>query len=154
MGKSRVEQATGHLWIEEGERREGLIADVAPLIPSFRTYSFAVPAELSDVVQVGHRVMVPIGKRGRLVRGFVAALDRREWDSTLRSIDSVLETVRRLNQKNAQGERHARIHAIGFPTVFILASVRDFTGRRFATLMRILCHENGGTFVALNSIRK
>jgi len=70
------------------------------------------------------------------------------------SIDAVLETVRRINRKSDRGERHARIHGIGFPTVFTLAGVREFTGVRFATLMRLLCHENGGTFVALNSIRK
>ena len=70
------------------------------------------------------------------------------------SIDSVVETVSRMNQKNVGGELHARIHGIGFPTVFTLAGVREYTGVRFATLMRILCHENGGTFVALNSIRK
>ena len=70
------------------------------------------------------------------------------------SIDAVLETVRRINRKSDRGERHARIHGIGFPPVFTLAGVREFTGVRFATLMRLLCHENGGTFVALNSIRK
>ena len=70
------------------------------------------------------------------------------------SIDAVLETVRRINRKSDRGERHARIHGIGFPTVFTLAGVREYTGVRFATLMRLLCHENGGTFVALNSIRK
>ncbi|MCH7872779.1 MAG: primosomal protein N' [Planctomycetes bacterium] len=110
MGKSRAEQATGHLWIEEGERHEGLIADVAPLIPSFRTYSFAVPTELSDVVQIGHRVMVPIGKRGRLVRGFVAALDRREWDSTLRPIDSVLDSQTFLTPELVELGREIAVH--------------------------------------------
>jgi hypothetical protein len=28
------------------------------------------------------------------------------------------------------------------------------TGERFATLMRILCQRNGGTFVGLNSTRR
>ena len=91
MGKSAAEQATGHLWVEEGDRHEGLIADVAPLMRSFRTRSYTIPDELADSVQVGHRVMVPTGKRGRLVRGFVIALDRRDWDSTLRPIDSLLD---------------------------------------------------------------
>ena len=31
--------------------------------------------------------------------------------------------------------------------------MRGNTGERFATLMRILCHRNGGTFVGLNSYR-
>jgi hypothetical protein len=44
-----------------------------------------------------------------------------------------------------------RIHAVGFPVMFSVASAGESTGVRFATLMRILCRRNGGTFVALNS---
>jgi hypothetical protein len=32
-------------------------------------------------------------------------------------------------------------------------NVSGNTGERFATLMRILCQKNGGTFVGLNSYR-
>ncbi len=61
--------------------------------------------------------------------------------------------MRELNGDGPEGRR-VRIHSIGFPTVFILGGVRDYTGVRFATLMRILSRDNGGTFVALNSIRE
>jgi hypothetical protein len=70
------------------------------------------------------------------------------------SIDSVVQTVERLNRAGRSGERRVRIHAIGFPTVFKISGVREFTGVRFATLMRILCRENGGTYVGLTHIRK
>jgi len=70
------------------------------------------------------------------------------------SIDSVVQTVERLNRTGRSGERRVRIHAIGFPTVFKIAGVREYTGVRFATLMRILCRENGGTYVGLTHIRK
>ncbi len=70
------------------------------------------------------------------------------------SIDAVVQTVERLNRAGTSGERRVRIHAIGFPTVFKIAGVREFTGVRFATLMRILCRENGGTYVGLTHIRK
>jgi hypothetical protein len=71
------------------------------------------------------------------------------------SIDEVVRTVRRLNIKDAAGNRHVRIHAIGFPVIFLEAGIRrEHTGIRFATLMRILCKENGGTFVGLNTIRR
>jgi hypothetical protein len=69
------------------------------------------------------------------------------------SIDDVVRTVDRLNSPNERGERPVRIHAIGFPTVFEVAGAADTTGIRFATLMRILCRRNGGTFVGLNSLR-
>ena len=71
------------------------------------------------------------------------------------SIDEVVRTVRRLNIKDAAGNRHVRIHAIGFPVIFLEAGIRrEHTGIRFATLMRILCKENGGTFVGLNTIKR
>ena len=72
---------------------------------------------------------------------------------TGKSIDDVVTTVDRYNRVDAQGQRQVRIHAIGFPVMFSVAGVSNTTGVRFATLMRILCHRNGGTFVGLNSLR-
>jgi len=68
------------------------------------------------------------------------------------SIDEVIESVDRLNRKDARGERKVRIHAIGFPTVLDQSAFPETTGIRFATLMRLLCERNGGAFVALNSL--
>ena len=67
------------------------------------------------------------------------------------SIDEVVREVDRLNTRNSDGRRRVRIHAIGFPTVFSVVGAGEHTGVRFATLMRILCHRNDGTFVGLNS---
>lgn len=69
------------------------------------------------------------------------------------SIQDVLDTVERLNRRGRGGERQVRIHAVGFPVV--LGSSRfsgSNTGIRFATLMRLLCEANGGTFVGLNTL--
>ncbi|HXV77164.1 MAG TPA: hypothetical protein VD788_12675 [Candidatus Polarisedimenticolaceae bacterium] len=68
------------------------------------------------------------------------------------SIGDVLETVERINTRDAEGQPRVRIHGIGFPVMFTTPGVRDFTGVRFATLMRELCRENGGTFVGLNHV--
>ena len=68
------------------------------------------------------------------------------------SIDQVVKTVDRINAPNAGGLRSVRIHAIGFPTVFQVAGAPDSTGVKFATLMRILCRRNGGTFVGLSTL--
>jgi len=67
------------------------------------------------------------------------------------SIDEVVREVDRLNTVGSNGERRVRIHAIGFPTIFSVPGVGEQTGIRFATLMRILCRRNDGTFVGLNS---
>jgi hypothetical protein len=69
------------------------------------------------------------------------------------SIDQVVREVDRLNTRGSDGERRVRIHAIGFPTVFTVAGAGQHTGVRFATLMRILCRRNDGTFVGLNSTK-
>ncbi|UCC31595.1 MAG: DEAD/DEAH box helicase family protein, partial [Phycisphaerales bacterium] len=93
MGRSRARNATGHLWVEEGDQQERMIAEIAPVVPMGRTYSFTVPEPLEASLAVGQRVMVPLGRRGRLVEGFVVGLDRRVWDSTLRPVDSVVDPV-------------------------------------------------------------
>lgn len=72
---------------------------------------------------------------------------------TGRSIQRVVETVDRINREDDQGNRRVRIHAVGFPVQFIRPPSMQTTGIRFATLMRILCDQNGGTFVGLNSYR-
>ncbi len=68
------------------------------------------------------------------------------------AVDDVLAAVERVNKKDAEGNPRVRIHAVGFPTIFQVSGVSQRTGVRFATLMRVLCHENGGTFVGLNTI--
>lgn len=69
------------------------------------------------------------------------------------AMQPVIEEVDRLNRNLQGGTRRVRIHAVGFPVVMEQSNRRGNTGERFATLMRALCHRNGGTFVGLNSIR-
>lgn len=63
------------------------------------------------------------------------------------SIDSVVKGVDVINREDDTGERRVRIHAIGFP---VRPDAPQYTSIRFATLMRILCQRNGGTFVGLH----
>jgi hypothetical protein len=69
------------------------------------------------------------------------------------AIQPVIEEVDRINQSFGRGQRRVRIHAVGFPVLLQDKVGRGNTGERFATLMRILCYKNGGTFVGLNSTR-
>ena len=62
------------------------------------------------------------------------------------SIDSVVKSVDLINREDSTGERRVRIHAIGFP---VRPDAPQYTSVRFATLMRILCQRNGGSFVGL-----
>lgn len=72
---------------------------------------------------------------------------------TGRSIQEVTNIVERLNPRDAQGKPMVRIHAVGFPVQFDNPRQLQFTGIRFATLMRELTYRNGGTFVGLNEFR-
>jgi hypothetical protein len=63
------------------------------------------------------------------------------------SIDSVVKGVDIINREDETGERRVRIHAIGFP---VRPDAPQYTSIRFATLMRILCERNGGSFVSLD----
>jgi hypothetical protein len=69
------------------------------------------------------------------------------------AIQPVIKEVDRINKATSKGQRRVRIHAVGFPVVLKDKVGRGNTGERFATLMRILCYKNGGTFVGLNSTR-
>jgi len=72
---------------------------------------------------------------------------------TGRSVESVVRTVDQINKADASGRRLVRIHAVGFPVMFAQAENLQYTGLRFATLMRALCERNGGTFVGLTELR-
>ena len=65
------------------------------------------------------------------------------------SIEDVVQRIRRINPKDARGVPRARIHGVGFPTQYAANGAVSVTGIRFASLMRILCAENGGAFVGL-----
>jgi len=69
------------------------------------------------------------------------------------AMQPVIETVERINRAATDGKRRVRIHAVGSPTVMEFTRQPGNTGERFATLMRILCQQNGGTFVGLNNTR-
>ncbi len=64
------------------------------------------------------------------------------------SAQIVIDRVAQLNRPNERGRRLVRVHAVGFS---VETNDIEFqrTSRRFASLMRRLCLENGGTFVGL-----
>lgn len=67
------------------------------------------------------------------------------------NIDAVVQSIDRRNRIGADGKRHVRIHGVGFPRGFRGGGQIPPTASRFATLMRVLCDRNGGTFVALTA---
>jgi Skp family chaperone for outer membrane proteins len=62
------------------------------------------------------------------------------------SIQRALDAVTEVNRPDATGRRSVRIHAVGFPEA---PGFPSFTSIRFSALMRLMCEENGGTFVGM-----
>jgi hypothetical protein len=126
-------------WIPDTPGRRKVIID------NLRTWSVFSNSSPVEGITRAIRTFAPAGKK---ISIYVFG-----DEFTGRSIDEVVEMVDRINQRDADGERRVRIHAVGFPVMFSVAGVSDNTGVRFATLMRLLCRRNGGTFVGLNSLR-
>ncbi|MCY3730556.1 MAG: hypothetical protein OXF98_04375 [Rhodospirillaceae bacterium] len=74
-------------------------------------------------------------------------------DFSAGSINAVVREVDRRNQVGADGTRRVRIHAVAFPVYYEVTNGELLSSARFAILMRVLCQRNGGTFVALPSLR-
>jgi hypothetical protein len=68
------------------------------------------------------------------------------------SIQRVIKVIDRLNKANQNKARLVRIHAIGFPVHLRPGVTPNRSAMRFAALMRELSHNNGGTFIGLNSL--
>lgn len=69
------------------------------------------------------------------------------------SLNAVVREVDRKNRANTPDGRRVRIHAVAFPVYYEVMGGNLVTAARYATLMRVLCQRNGGTFVALPSRR-
>lgn len=67
------------------------------------------------------------------------------------SITNVINTIDRLNAKDADGNPMVRIHGVGFPVIFAMEPRFHASVYRYANLMRELTQRNGGTFVGLNN---
>ena len=69
------------------------------------------------------------------------------------SINAVVREVDRLNHAGVDGKRRVRIHAVAFPVYYEVTGGQLLSSADYATLMRVLCQRNGGTFVALPAKR-
>lgn len=65
-----------------------LIADIAVAVPLKQLFSYQIPADLNDAVQVGMRVKIPFGHR--VTMGFVCAI-REGQGSDLKCIEELLD---------------------------------------------------------------
>ena len=126
-------------WIPDTQVRRRAIID------SLETWA---PFSNSSPVEGIQKAIATFYRPGRKISLYVFG-----DEFTGRSIQHVLDSVDRINQPDAQGERLVRIHGIGFPVMFAYPNQQQGTGIMFSILMRELCARNGGTFVGLNDFR-
>jgi hypothetical protein len=133
MGNYMFTQYAGR-WIPDSPNRRRLILKQ---LSSWRAFSNSSPVEGIE----------------KAIRTFHA------WDKEIsiyvfgdeftgESAQTVIDRVAQLNRPDARGRRLVRVHAVGFSIETDDAEFQR-TSRRFASLMRRLCLENGGTFVGL-----
>jgi hypothetical protein len=66
--------------------------------------------------------------------------------------DPVIKRLDQLNPPDENGHRKVVINAIGFPTTIQYQFSMGNTGLKFANLMRTVCYEHGGAFIALQDL--
>jgi hypothetical protein len=133
MGNYMFTQYAGR-WIPDSPNRRRLILQQ---LMTWRAFSNSSPVEgIEKAIQTYH-------KWDKEISIYVFG-----DEFTGESAQRVIDRVARLNRPDAHGRRLVRVHAVGFS---IDTNDAEFqrTSRRFASLMRRLCLENGGTFVGL-----
>ena len=123
-------------WIKDSKGRRKVIINT---LRTWNTFSNSSPVE--GITQAIRSFYDPTKKISIYVFGD---------EFTGQSVNDVVDTVRRLNPKDINGNVNVRIHAVGFPIPPDASAHFQLTSKRFAILMRELTHENGGTFVGLN----
>jgi len=72
------------LWLmpSEGPAGQNLVAEVAVNAPTLRLHSYAVPADLVELVRPGSWVRVPFGRGSRTCHGICVRVTPQPWDQT------------------------------------------------------------------------
>jgi len=122
-------------WIPDTPSRR---KEVIRRLRNWKSYSNSSPVE-----GIEHAVRVYF-RKGERISLYVFG-----DDFSSGSIDTVLRQVGRMNKQNISGETRVRIHAFGFPVLFVNPKYSKNRGR-FAHLMRLLAEQNAGSFVGLN----
>jgi len=134
MGEYMFSRYAGR-WIPDSDARRKAILK---RLPSWKPFSNSSPAE--GITKAIRTFWSPDHKISIYVLGD---------EFTGPSIDNVVRQIDGLNRSDESGKRRVRIHALGFPLPTDFAGRLPLTGRRYATLMRVITERNGGSFVGL-----
>jgi hypothetical protein len=119
-------------WLTDSQEQR---ADMVKRMKSWRAFSDSNPA---DGIEEAIRTYWSPDKR---VSIYVIG-----DEFTGESMQAALNAVTAVNRPDKSGKRLVRIHGIGFPEG---VGMPPFTSIRFSALMRMMCEQNGGTFVGI-----
>lgn len=126
-------------WIPDSPARRKLILDA---MKNWNAYSNSSPRE--GILEAIHDFYDP----NKNVSVYVYSDDFAQG-----SINAVVREVDRENHASDVHGRRVRIHCVAFPTYYEVTGGQLLSSAQFATLMRVICQRNGGTFVALPARR-
>ncbi len=136
MGDYMFSQYAGRWITDSPARRRAILRRLA----SWSPFSNSSPVEgITAAIRRFHRP-------GRRISIYVFG-----DDFSSGSIQAVVDTVDRLNRSRDRDARLVRIHAVGFPVLFLRRDAGTSVVR-FAALMRRLAEDNNGSFVGLDSL--
>ncbi len=73
-------------------------------------------------------------------------------DEFVGTADAAIKMLDQLNPADENGHRRVVINAIGFPTTIDSSFSMGDTGLKYANLMREVCYQHGGAFIALQDL--
>ncbi|HYC69986.1 MAG TPA: vWA domain-containing protein [Opitutaceae bacterium] len=136
LGGSRADER----WLEDTPETRAAIKSALFRYDIFSN-SNPVPGIMRALRQL-HNAEDPEMKMGLFILG----------DEFTGTADAVLRRLDELNPRDENGERKVIISAIGFPTAVKMGFSMGNTGVKYANLIREVCYQHGGAFIALQDI--
>lgn len=115
-----------------------IIVDV-PTMQTNSPYSYLIPKQLTNELQVGMRVVVPFGNGNRKVQGFVVQIGMEEVDADqLKSIESLMDLEPVLNTELIQLSRWLADTTFSFQITCLLTMLPNVMRAKYSKQLKIV----------------
>ena len=112
-----------------------VIVDV-PLMQTDQPYSYEIPEEFAQMLQVGMRVHVPFGKGNRLIQGLVVGFSERSEQTDLKAIVEVLDFSPVLNQEQLWLAEQMRKTVFAYKITILKAMLPNLLNSSYDKILR------------------
>ncbi len=112
-----------------------VIVDV-PLMQTDQPYSYEIPEEFAQMLQVGMRVHVPFGKGNRLIQGLVVGFSERSEQTDLKAIVEVLDFSPVLNKEQLWLAEQMRKTVFAYKITILKAMLPNLLNSSYDKILR------------------